>query len=67
MIFFLWSQIKSIVYRGDMLIRQEALIAIEQAFRSVPATMVRNATMAVPRRLTECLMRGGEHFEQHLQ
>lgn len=65
--FFLWSQIKSVVYRGEMLIREEASQALIQAFQSIPASMVRNATMSVPRRLTECLMRGGDHFEQYLQ
>lgn len=65
--FFLWSYVKSIVYRGDMLIRQQAEQAIYQAFQSVPETMLRNATMAVPDRMTRCLLVAGEHFEQFLQ
>lgn len=64
--FYLWSKIKSTVYRGNMMIREEALIAIRQTFQELPALQVRNATMAVERRLQECIRRQGQHFEQYL-
>lgn len=64
--YYLWSKIKSTVYRGNMMIREEALTAIQQTFREIPALQIRNSTMAIERRLTECLRRGGQHFEQYL-
>lgn len=65
--FFLWSYIKSHVYRGNMLIRDEAHAAIGYTFQNVPASILRNDTMGVQRRLTECLLREGRHIEQYLQ
>lgn len=65
--YFLWGHIKCIVYRGSMLVRNDALGAIQDAFRSVPADMLRRATNTIQRRLEECHRRGGGYIEQYLQ